>query len=58
MAEIHDHLVDKRIQERSIRRGLLGKKDLEKHLESLPDVSNNAEVVTAPDPQGARIEGK
>lgn len=45
MANVPEHLVDKRVQERNIRKGLLDKRDLEQYLKDLPDVGNNAEVL-------------
>jgi hypothetical protein len=34
-------LFDRRIVERNIKKGLLSRKDYEKHLKSLPDVASN-----------------
>lgn len=48
MAELTDHLVDKRVQDRNMRRGALDKKDFEKHIQGLKDVADNAEVVQLP----------
>lgn len=50
MADLDDHLIDKRIQERNMRRGELDTKDFEKHLEGLKDVADNAEVLELPMP--------
>lgn len=40
-----DHLLDKRIVDRNLKKGLVSKKDLEKHLSSLKDSEDNAEWV-------------
>lgn len=53
MAELPNHLVDKRTQERNMRRGLLDKKDLEKHIKDLPDAADKAEVVPLGEPAGS-----
>lgn len=45
MAEIPDRLVDKRIVERNIRKGLIHRKDYEKFLKELHDAGDNAELV-------------
>jgi hypothetical protein len=54
MADIDERLIDKRVQERNMRRGLLDKKELEKHLKDLPDVSDKGEVVTLSLPEQDR----
>lgn len=50
MADLDYDLVDKRVQERNMRRGVLAKKDFEKYLDGLKDVGDNAEVVELPVP--------
>ncbi|MFW5921599.1 MAG: hypothetical protein ACOCUS_07145 [Polyangiales bacterium] len=45
MADVPESLVDRRVIERNIAKGLIEKKDYEKHLESLPDVADNAAEV-------------
>ena len=40
-----EQLYDKRIIERNIKKGLIQRKDLEKHLKELPDVADNMQVV-------------
>jgi hypothetical protein len=49
MAEIHPHLVDKRILERNFKKGTVTRKDYEKYLKDLPDASDNMEVVSIDD---------
>ena len=46
MAKMDDQVVDKRIVERNIQKGLLTRDALEKHLAKLPDVVDNAEYVS------------
>ena len=41
---------DIRVRERNLRKGTLDDKDIERHIASLPDVSDQAETVTAPQP--------
>jgi hypothetical protein len=43
MAKQNDRVVDKRVVERNLEKGILGKTDLEKHLAGLPDSAANAE---------------
>lgn len=43
--ELNNFLVDKRIVDRNIDKGLLGRKDFEGYLEKLPDVEELSEVV-------------
>ena len=45
MADIHPSLVDKRIVERNIKKGLITRKDYEKHLSDLRDRADNAEFI-------------
>lgn len=54
MADYHPLLIDKRIIERNIHKGLISRNDYQKHLESLPDSGQNAEVVEfePPEPEG------
>jgi hypothetical protein len=40
-----ERIYDVRVLERNIRKGLLTRKDLEKHLKSLPDRETNADYV-------------
>lgn len=50
MASIDERLVDKRIVERNLERGLLSKEQRTTYLDSLPDRSANAEVIPVHDP--------
>jgi hypothetical protein len=43
MAKQNDRVVDKRVVERNLEKGLISKADLEKHLAALPDQAANAE---------------
>jgi hypothetical protein len=43
MAKQNDRVVDKRVVERNLEKGLISKADLEKHLTALPDAAANAE---------------
>jgi hypothetical protein len=45
MAKIEEKLVDKRIVDRNIRKGLLTKRDYETHVETLPDRAGQSEVL-------------
>lgn len=56
MADIDDRLVDKRVQERNIRRGVIDRKEYEKYLKDLPDVADKGEHVAMPtlEPQEER----
>lgn len=45
MSDYPERLIDKRIVERNITKGLVDRAAYEAQLESLPDVSGNAEVV-------------
>lgn len=40
-------VVDKRVVERNIKKGLLSREDFDKHLSALPDVAEQAEEVKA-----------
>ena len=40
-------IVDKRVVERNIKKGLLSREDFDKHLSALPDVADQAETVQA-----------
>lgn len=44
------HLLDNRIAERNIRKGLLSQKDFDKHIKGLPDVSDKAEPISEHQP--------
>ncbi len=41
---------DIRVRERNVRKGILDDKDIEKHLASLPDISEQADSITVPGP--------
>jgi hypothetical protein len=41
---------DVRVRERNLRRGIFDEKDVEKHVSQLPDVSEQAEAITYPQP--------
>ena len=41
---------DVRVRERNIRKGAFEEKDVEKHLAQLPDVGDQAESITVPQP--------
>ena len=43
-----DFLLDKRVVERNLAKGILTRADLDKHLTKLPDVEHNAEVCAPP----------
>ncbi|MCS6798545.1 MAG: hypothetical protein NZ898_08440 [Myxococcota bacterium] len=45
MAELSPYLVDKRVVERNLRRGLLDPKELERWLRELPDRSDNVATI-------------
>lgn len=49
MAKQNDRVVDKRVVERNLDKGLISKADLEKHLAALPDSAANAEWSTFDD---------
>ncbi len=51
MATIRDmHLLDNRIADRNIRKGLLTQKDFDKYIKDLPDVSDKAELISEHQP--------
>lgn len=52
---IPDFLLDKRVIERNLRKGIISPEDVEKHLAKLPDVEDNAEpcVPDAPEEEAA-----
>ena len=52
-----EQLYDKRIIERNIRKGLLQRKDVEKHLKELPDVTDNMQVVELDESGGGGDDG-
>jgi Ser/Thr protein kinase RdoA (MazF antagonist) len=41
---------DIRVRERNVRKGIFDEKEIEKHLAALPDVADQADGVTAPQP--------
>jgi len=41
---------DVRVRERNLRKGMFDEKDLEKHIAQLPDVSDQADILTYPQP--------
>lgn len=41
---------DVRVRERNLRKGMFDEKDLEKHIAQLPDVSDQADTLTYPQP--------
>jgi len=41
---------DVRVRERNVRKGIFDEKDIEKHIAQLPDVSDQADSVTCPQP--------
>ena len=41
---------DVRVRERNLKRGVIGDKDLEKHVRELPDRADEAEPVGVPQP--------
>ena len=43
-------LLDIRIRQRNVKKGLVDEKEVEKHLASLPDLSAQADTVTLPQP--------
>jgi hypothetical protein len=49
MASIDERLVDKRIVERNIERGLVTEADYQKYLKELADVEENADVIPSYD---------
>lgn len=55
--ELNNFLVDKRIVDRNIDKGLLGRKDFEGYLEKLPDVEELSEVVDLSE-DGQNAEGE
>jgi hypothetical protein len=56
MADIPEHLLDKRTVERHVQKGVLKRQDVQQFLESLPDRSDNAEVVSAVDSSSEQNE--
>lgn len=47
-----DFLLDKRVLERNLAKGVLDKKTIEKHHKSLPDVADNAQQCAPPEAAG------
>ena len=41
---------DVRVRERNLRKGMFDEKDVEKHIAQLPDVSDQADTLTYPQP--------
>jgi hypothetical protein len=41
---------DIRVRERNVRKGIFDDKDIEKHIAQLPDVSDQAESISVPQP--------
>ena len=41
---------DVRVRERNLRRGIIEEKEVEKHLGALPDVADQAESISHPQP--------
>ena len=58
MAKMDDQIVDKRIVERNIQKGLLTRDALEKHLAKLPDAADNAEYVSVDEENDAAPEAE
>jgi hypothetical protein len=53
-----DFLLDKRVLNRNIAKGLVDKKAYDKHLKALPDVEDNAEPCVPDEPEEATAEGQ
>ena len=49
--KLTDQIVDKRLQERNIRKGLLQRQGLDKHIADLKDAASNAETVPYIEPE-------
>ncbi|MCS6898799.1 MAG: hypothetical protein RMJ98_03780 [Myxococcales bacterium] len=45
-----EHMLDVRVRDRYQKRGLISTKEIEKYLNELPDVADQAEEVTLPQP--------
>lgn len=45
--QIENRLVDKRVAQRYVRKGIVDEKDYEKHIKSLPDLAEQAVPVEA-----------
>jgi hypothetical protein len=58
MAHSKEHLVDKRIIDRNIAKGLISRKDYESHLEGLKDASENAAAVEVSEEEGEDEAGE
>jgi hypothetical protein len=48
--KLTDQLVDKRLIERNVRKGLLDRKGVDKHIADLSDAASNSEKVPFVDP--------
>lgn len=53
-----DFLLDKRVLDRNMAKGLLDNKAIEKHHASLPDVADNAERCSPPAAEGSSAEAE
>lgn len=53
MATKDEMLVDKRIIERNIQKGMLSQGEYTKYLEKLPDAADNAEFVSIEEPEAS-----
>lgn len=42
--------LDQRIRERNLKKGILSPKEMERYLKELPDVGEQADIVTLPQP--------
>ncbi|MEM1418847.1 MAG: hypothetical protein AAGH15_28400 [Myxococcota bacterium] len=56
MAELNDKIVDKRIVERNIKKGVLSRAEYVKHIETLADAAENAETVSMTGDEAAEDE--
>jgi hypothetical protein len=50
MADLHSLLIDKRVVERNIAKGLIDRKQYDKYLADLPDQADKGEVVALEPP--------
>ncbi len=48
-----DFILDKRVLERNVAKGIVKREELEQHLAKLPDVEHNAEPCAPPVPAAA-----
>lgn len=56
-SKLTDQIVDKRLVERNIRKGLITRKAADKHVADTKDVEANAESVPYYDPEPEEVEG-